>query len=126
MLDPTINPWHMAERYGQQILSSREGWEFGLETLVALLRVYSSIPNRLNQVLSAAEDGTLRVKAASDPALLRRLDKIEKKIGKPNWSVLAAAFLVTGALLFLGDETALATAAFILASLFLILSIVRL
>jgi hypothetical protein len=85
-----------------------------------------SIPSRLNQVLSAAEDGTLRVKAASDPALLQRLDKIEKKIGKPNWSVLAAAFLVTGTLLFLGDETDLAAAALILAGLFIILSIFRL
>ncbi len=126
MLDPTINPWHMAERYGQQILSSRQGLEYGLETLVDLLRVYMSIPSRLNQVLSAAEDGTLRVKAASDPALLQRLDKIEKKIGKPNWSVLAAAFLVTGTLLFLGDETDLAAAALILAGLFIILSIFRL
>jgi len=125
MLDPTINPWRLAERYGQQILRSREGLEFGLETVAELLKGYLSIPSRLNQALSAAEDGSLPVKPASDPALLRRLDKMEKKIGRPNWSVLAAALLVTGTLLYLGEETAIATVALIFAALFLILSFIR-
>ena len=125
MLDPTINPWRLAERYGQQILRGREGLEFGLATIAELLKGYLSIPSRLNLALSAAEDGSLPVKAASDQALLRRLEKMEKKINRPSWSVLAAAFLVTGTLLYLGDETTLATAALIIAALFLILSILR-
>ena len=124
-LDPTINPWHLAERYGQQIISSREGWEFGLETTIDLLRVYAGIPSRLNRVLIAAEEGHLKVKTNTDLGLIRRLDRLEKRISRPNWSVFAAAFIITGAILYINGETNAGIILWVVAGLFFLIELIR-
>ena len=104
LLDPSINPWQLIEKYGREIIGSREGIEFGLETLANWARILITLPPRLEHLLSAAESGRLRVQTMPDRALLRRLDRIERRIGRPNWSLMVAVLLLCGTLFYVNDE----------------------
>jgi predicted unusual protein kinase regulating ubiquinone biosynthesis (AarF/ABC1/UbiB family) len=125
LLDPTINPWHLVERYGLEIIRSRDRRDMNLTTLLEILRPYLAMPGQMQRVLSAAERGQLRVQAKPDHALLRRIDQIERRLGRPNWGALTAATVLAGALLYVNDEQILGLAAWILSLLFFLVMISR-
>ncbi|MGW8318272.1 MAG: ABC1 kinase family protein [Candidatus Promineifilaceae bacterium] len=125
LLDPTINPWNLVERYGLEIIRSRDRRDMNLTTLLEILRPYLAMPGQMQRVLSAAELGQLRVQAKPDPALLRRIDQIERRLGRPNWGALTAATILAGALLYVNDEQVLGLAAWILSLLFFLVMISR-
>jgi predicted unusual protein kinase regulating ubiquinone biosynthesis (AarF/ABC1/UbiB family) len=125
MLDPTINPWHLAERYGRQIVSAEEIWSFSRDAVLRWARMYLALPMQASRVLTAAEEGKLRVRAAPDRQMIRRLEHIERRAGRPNWSIVSAAFVLSGTLLYLGGEPLLALAAWGLGALTFAVSIVR-
>ncbi len=124
-LDPNINPWQLIEKYGRDIMRSQEGLEFGLETLAEWFRIFIAMPSQLSRVLAAAESGRLRVQTTRDQAMLRRLDRIEKRIGRPNWSLVAATLLLSGTLFYVNDEPTLAVVAWSATGLFLLLALIR-
>ena len=63
-----------------------------------------AMPSRVDRVLTAAESGRLRVRTTRDQALLRRLDRLDRRISRPNWSLLVAALLLSGTMFYVNDE----------------------
>lgn len=98
-LDEQINPWYFVEKYGEALVTSREGQRFGLETAWQLVRPYLNTPAQVQRLLTLAENGRLRVQ--SDRETLRQYERIEKRIGQLGWSILGAAGMLSGTLLYL-------------------------
>ena len=98
-LDEQINPWYFIEKYGESLVASQEGAKLGLETAWQLIRPYLDTPGQVKRLLTLAENGRLRVQ--SDRETLRQYERIEKRIGQLGWSVLGAAGMLSGTLLYL-------------------------
>ncbi|WP_420642026.1 ABC1 kinase family protein [Candidatus Leptofilum sp.] len=101
-LDEQINPWYYIEKYGEALVSSQEGQRFGLETAWALVRPYLNTPGQVKRLLTLAENGRLRTQ--SDRETLRQYERIEKRIGQLGWSILGAAGMLSGTLLYLNRK----------------------
>ncbi|MCB9006808.1 MAG: AarF/ABC1/UbiB kinase family protein [Ardenticatenaceae bacterium] len=101
-LDEQINPWYFIEKYGEALLASREGQKFGLETAWQLVRPYLNTPAQVQRLLTLAENGRLQVQ--SDRETLRQYERIEKRIGQLGWSILGAAGMLSGTLLYLNRK----------------------
>jgi predicted unusual protein kinase regulating ubiquinone biosynthesis (AarF/ABC1/UbiB family) len=123
LLDPDINPWHLTERYGREIISSREAWDVSLSALTEWLKLFVFLPSQLNRVLVAAEGGRLRVRTVPDRSLIRQLNRIERRINRPNWSLLAAALLLSGAILYSNGDVELGVISWTFAGVFFLLAI---
>jgi predicted unusual protein kinase regulating ubiquinone biosynthesis (AarF/ABC1/UbiB family) len=123
LLDPGINPWHLLEQYGREIVLSQEGLEMSLSAIAEWLRMFISLPSQLHRVLAAAESGRLRGQSGSDRALLRRLDRLDRRLSRPNWSLMAAALLLSGTLLYLNDEVTLGAISWAVSAIFFLLSL---
>jgi predicted unusual protein kinase regulating ubiquinone biosynthesis (AarF/ABC1/UbiB family) len=124
-LDPEINPWQLIEQYGQEIIRSRQAIDFSLATIAEWLRIVYSVPGRFDRVLTDAERGRLRVQSVPDRSLMRRLDKMERKIGRPNWSMFSAALIVSGAFFYVNDEIALAWTCWGMGIVFFLMALFR-
>ncbi|WP_420627346.1 ABC1 kinase family protein [Candidatus Leptofilum sp.] len=101
-LDEQINPWYFIEKYGEALTSSQEGQRFGLETAWQLVRPYLNTPAQIQRLLNLAENGRLRVQ--SDREALRQYERIEKRIGQLGWSILGAAGMLSGTLVYLNRK----------------------
>jgi predicted unusual protein kinase regulating ubiquinone biosynthesis (AarF/ABC1/UbiB family) len=101
-LDQQINPWYYIEKYGEALVANREGQRFGLETAWQLVRPYLNTPAQVQRLLTLAENGRLRVQ--TDRETLRQYERIEKKIGQLGWSILGAAGMLSGTLLYLNRK----------------------
>ena len=75
--------------------------------------------------MAAAESGRLRVQAQPDASLLRRLDKIERRISRSNWSLIVAVLILGGVLFYVNSEQLLAIIFWLLALFILLGSIIR-
>jgi predicted unusual protein kinase regulating ubiquinone biosynthesis (AarF/ABC1/UbiB family) len=123
LLDPNINPWHLAEKYGREIISTQEALDISLNALTDWLKLFVFLPGQLNRFLIAAEGGRLRVRPIPDRTLMRQLNRIERRISRPNWSFIAAALLLSGTLLYINGETELAIISWLLAGFFLLVAL---
>lgn len=123
LLDPNINPWHLAERYGREIISSREALDISFTALAEWLKLFIFLPSQLNRVLVAAEGGRLRVHTQPDRSLVRQLNRIERRLNRPNWSLLAAATLLSGTILYINGEVELGIISWGFAGFFFLLTI---
>lgn len=101
-LDEQINPWYFIEKYGEALVASQDGQRFGLETAWELVRPYLNTPAQVQRLLNLAENGRLRVQ--SDRETLRQYARIEKRIGQLGWSILGAAGMLSGTLLYLNRK----------------------
>jgi predicted unusual protein kinase regulating ubiquinone biosynthesis (AarF/ABC1/UbiB family) len=124
-LNPEINPWQLVEQYGQEMIRSRQAIDFSLATLGEWLRIIYSVPGRFDRVLTDAERGRLRVQSVPDRALIRRLDRLERKVSRPNWSVYSAALIVSGAYFYVNGEAELAWLSWGMALVFFLLALIR-
>ncbi|MGD8583849.1 MAG: AarF/UbiB family protein [Chloroflexota bacterium] len=124
-LNPEINPWQLVEQYGQEIIRSRQAIDFSLATIAEWLRIIYSVPGRFNRVLTEAERGRLRVHSVPDHSLMRRLDRIERKINQPNWGMFSAALIVSGTFFYVNDELVLAWFCWGMGLLFFLLALIR-
>lgn len=102
LLDPQINPWYKVEQYGRSMIRRQEVRRAGWDTLVETLKPFVTLPTQLQRVLSAAERGELQLETTPDAGTQRRLQRIERKMTQLQVSVLAAAGLISGTLLYLG------------------------
>ena len=100
-LDPDINPWYQIERYGRALIRSQEVREAGWEALLESLRPLAGLPFQLQRVLSAAEQGRLRVQTTADRDTLRRMEAIERKLTQLQLLIAGATGLVTTVLVLL-------------------------
>ena len=103
-LYPDINPWHQIEKYGLQLIAKERATNFitveSFSDLMQSLRPYLKLPSQVQRVVAAAESGKLRIQS-QDPQALRRLDRLERRVGFLNWTVLAAAGMLSGTLIYL-------------------------
>lgn len=103
-LYPEINPWYQIERYGLQMLNTqRPSFDFSRASFLQLIdmaRPYFGLPAQIQRVTKAAENGRLHVQS-TDPIANQRLERIEKRLTFLNWSILGAASLLSGTLLYL-------------------------
>lgn len=101
LLDPEINPWYQIEKFGQELIASREAREFSIEAALAMIRPYFTAPARVQRLLEMAEKGRLKVMTAPDQETLRRLDRLDRRLGQLVWSILGAAGMVSATLWYL-------------------------
>ncbi len=123
LLNPEINPWHLAERYGRDIISSQEALDISRAAVTAWLKLFVALPTQLNRVLVAAEEGKLRVRTIPDRSITKQLTRIEKRINRPNWSLIAAAMLLSGTLLYINGENELGIISWLFAGFFFLLTL---
>jgi predicted unusual protein kinase regulating ubiquinone biosynthesis (AarF/ABC1/UbiB family) len=101
LLDPEINPWYQIEKFGQDLISSQEVRDYSIEAVLAMIRPYFTAPARVQRLLEMAEKGRLKVVTAPDPETLKRLDRLDKRLGQMVWSIFGAAGMVSATLLYL-------------------------
>ena len=123
LLDPDINPWALIERYGQDLIRSREGRDLTVATLLEWLQPLITLPGQAQRVLSAAESGRLKVQTVPDRTMLRRLERLERQVGRLNWNVLLGVLFLSGTLLYINGETGLGIAAWVVTTMLLIITL---
>ncbi|MFW5941603.1 MAG: ABC1 kinase family protein [Chloroflexota bacterium] len=99
-LDPELNPWYQIENYGQALLRRQETRQIGWDVLVDTLKPLVNLPFQMERVLSAAEQGRLRVQAAPDREMTRRLDRLERKVTHLQLTLVAATGLLSSLLFY--------------------------
>jgi predicted unusual protein kinase regulating ubiquinone biosynthesis (AarF/ABC1/UbiB family) len=124
-LDPTINPWRQIEKFGRELLSGREGVQLGWETVLSYLRPLLAVPDQVQRVLAAAEGGRLRVQTVPDRQVMRRMERLERRVGQLNWSVLAGAMLFSGTLLYINGDEGLGVAGWIVSGVIFLWWLIR-
>ena len=101
LLDPTINPWRQVEKYAQEFISQRQTQQLGWDIVRRWVQLLIGLPPQVDRVLSAAERGRIQIQFAPNKELDKRLERLEKRVGWLNWSVLGAAAMVSATLLYL-------------------------
>ncbi|MGB1251659.1 MAG: ABC1 kinase family protein [Candidatus Promineifilaceae bacterium] len=109
MLNPTINPWFYIEDYGQRMLRSRETRQATGDYLLKTAREYAQIPGQVKHVLGEIERGKLKLQVKPDRKLEQQLDRLEKRGKQLNTTVVTAALLICGTILYVSAEPRLAS-----------------
>ena len=102
-LHPTINPWYSIQGYGMELLNLEQQFDFSIDSLESFIKSvqpYLKMPSQIQRVVNAAENGKLRI-TSTDPSALRRLDRLERKMGWMNVSIVAASAILSGTLIYL-------------------------
>lgn len=105
-LHPTINPWYSIQGYGMELLNLERQLDFSfdsLESIIESITPYLRLPGQIQRVVNAAENGKLRI-TSSDPNAARRLDRLERRLGWMNISIVAASAILSGTLLYLNRD----------------------
>lgn len=101
-LDEEINPWFYFEKYGAALIREQQAQQWTWEAAWGLVRPYLSTPGRVQRLLTMAEQGQIRVQ--TDREMLKRYDKIEKRLGQLGWSIVGAAGILSATLLWLNRK----------------------
>lgn len=103
-LDREFNPWHEAVPFAQT-LAAETSSDLKLQLLEGLrqLRLLAKLPSELSRVAGMAQRGRLTVRSAMAPDLRRQMARLEKQADRLNTSVLAAALLVAGGVIYGGQ-----------------------
>lgn len=105
-LHPTINPWYSIQGYGMELLNIEQQFDLSVDSLQSLLKLaqpYLRLPGQIQRVVNAAENGKLRI-TSNDPSSARRLDRLERKMGWMNVSIVAASAILSGTLIYLNRD----------------------
>lgn len=102
-LNEEINPWYYFEKYGESLIREQQAQQWTWEAAWGLVRPYLSAPGRVQRLLTMAEQGQIRVQ--SDREMLKRYDKIEKRLGQLGWSIIGAASILSATLLWLNRKS---------------------
>ncbi|MCP4417103.1 MAG: AarF/ABC1/UbiB kinase family protein [Chloroflexi bacterium] len=97
-LDAEISPWYFFEKYGRTVVED-EQMPLTLELAWEMIKPYFSIPGQVRRIIEDMENGRLRLQ--SDREILRQNERIEKRIGQLGWSILGAAGMLSGTLIYL-------------------------
>lgn len=99
-LDDNINPWYFIELFGQELAQEQVKESFNFQTLSDLLRPYWSTPGRVQRIIQAAEKGELKVRSIPDRETVRRQERLDKRLSQLSWSILGAAGMIAGSILY--------------------------
>jgi predicted unusual protein kinase regulating ubiquinone biosynthesis (AarF/ABC1/UbiB family) len=99
-LHPDVNLWSQMEAYAQQIVGDDRLKGFAPQLLLAELRSLLNVPAQLRRLIQLAETGKLQVRTLEDPATARRMDRLERRVGRLNGTIIASATLLAGVLLY--------------------------
>jgi len=105
-LHPTINPWYSIQGYGMELLNLEQQFDLSfdsLESIFKMVQPYLRLPSQIQRVVNAAENGKLRI-TSKDPSAARRLDRLERKMGWMNVSIMAASAILSGTLIYLNRK----------------------
>jgi predicted unusual protein kinase regulating ubiquinone biosynthesis (AarF/ABC1/UbiB family) len=104
-LDPNFNLWSRIGPYAQKLMSE-EGlstWEVWLDELGGLARKLIALPSQTGRVLTHLERGELNV---NTPQVNRQIFHLKSAVNRLTGSIVFAAFLFGGVLLYQnGDLT---------------------
>ena len=97
-LDPDFDVWTktvpFAERYAkEEMLKNPEDW---LREAVTLGQLMLKIPNRLEQMVTQAEQGKLTLQTGFSPDARKYVQRLEHAVSRLSWTVAAAALLISG------------------------------
>jgi predicted unusual protein kinase regulating ubiquinone biosynthesis (AarF/ABC1/UbiB family) len=98
-LDPDFNVWEELAPYAQKLVADEvgSGWEVWLDEIGDLIRELVALPAQTGRVLTRLERGELNVNA---PQVSRQLYHLESAVNRLVGSVVFAAFLFGGVLLY--------------------------
>lgn len=111
LLNPDINPWYYIEQYGERVIADRQARQFQAEALVETVRQYVALPAQARRVLTAAEQGRLRVQTRPDRRTEQRLERLDRRTARLGWQVLAAAALISGSIFYVNGDSTLSAVA---------------
>ncbi len=96
-LDPEFDPWRETVPYARRF--AREERAGLLEGLASLAQSALRLPSQLDRLLERAERGALGVRATPSPEARRAQARLEARIDRLKWTVLAGALAVAAAVL---------------------------
>ena len=104
-LDPNFNVWNQLAPYAQNLVKEAgvSNWEVWLDEIGELLKQLISLPSQTGRVLTRLERGELNVNV---PQVNRQIYHLEGAVNRLTGSIVFAAFLFGGVLLYQnGDLT---------------------
>jgi predicted unusual protein kinase regulating ubiquinone biosynthesis (AarF/ABC1/UbiB family) len=118
-LDPNFNIWEGLAPYAQKLVADEVGsnWEVWLDEIGELVRQLVALPAQTGRVLTRLERGELNVNM---PQVNRQIYHLEGAINRLTGSVIFAAFLFGGVLLYRAGDSLLGYAFWSLAGLTLL------
>jgi len=105
-LDPNFNPWNQLAPYAQKLVTEEgiSSWEVWLDEIGDLVKELIGLPAQTARVLSRVERGELNV---NTPQVNRQIYHLESAVNRLTGSVVFAAFLFGGVLLYRGGDITL-------------------
>lgn len=108
-LDDEFNPWLQTLPFAQRLAFEEWGdWKAQSSELFRQARSLARLPDELVRTAGLAQRGRLTVRSAMAPDMRRRMERLETTFDRLGDTVLAAALLVAGAILY-PDEPQLGT-----------------
>ena len=104
-LDNEFNPWAEVVPFAETLASeaAEKGWSAQALFLLEQVRLFAGLPGDVSRVASMAKRGRLTLRTALAPDSRKQLQRIERSVDRLGNSLLAAALLVTGAVLHAND-----------------------
>jgi predicted unusual protein kinase regulating ubiquinone biosynthesis (AarF/ABC1/UbiB family) len=106
-LDPNFNVWGQMAPYAQKLIADEgvSNWETWLVEIGDLFKELIALPSQASRVLGRIERGELNV---NTPQVSRQIQHLESAVNRLMGSIVLAAFLFGGVLLYNGGSTTLA------------------
>ena len=98
-LDPQFNLWSSIGPYATKLVTDEgeSGWQTIMTETTKVLQAAVGLPGRADRVLTIMERGDLNVQT---PLLNMRVRGVERAVGKMSSSVVFAALIIAGAILY--------------------------
>jgi len=98
-LDPNFNVWGQLAPYAQKLVTEEgvSNWEVWLDEIGELVKELIALPGQTGRVLTRLERGELNV---NTPQVSRQMYHLESAVNRLTGSILFAAFLFGGVLLY--------------------------
>lgn len=105
-LDANFNVWTQLAPYAQKLVREEgvSNWDVWLDEIGELLKQLLALPSQTGRVLARLERGELQVNV---PQVNRQIFHLESAVNRLTGSIIFAAFLFGGVLLYQGGDTRL-------------------
>lgn len=105
-LDPDFDPWAETIPFAENLAREelQRNWPEILQEIVNLARIMATMPDKLDQVLTKAQRGTLAVENALAPDARRAIRGLERALNRLTWVLVFLGLLVAGVLLRAMEE----------------------
>ncbi|MEM7126485.1 MAG: AarF/UbiB family protein [Chloroflexota bacterium] len=116
-LHPDVNLWAQMEKYAVEIIGDERFKLFDFDFLRTEFQDLLAVPVQVRRLIQLAEGGRLQVRSVEDPKAARRLDQLERHLGRLNQTVLTAAGLLGGVWLYNAGNTNVAIGFWVVAGI---------